>query len=221
IHEAQKMVGKAERSLLQEDVDAAWPVVNALPDGEEKDKLIERLNFVQSAIDVVNQINELPEVEDLTLRDREAVEEARRAYEALHENPKQRIPRDILAKLEALEARLEELETEEPYIEKIINSISWNGFIQYNFYNYKNLPGDHYSVDIYFKDDTVDRSTVKYETGKPFGYALRSPEEIQHFEITFYEKKGQFGPYEELMTIDNIPFEPSEIAIRLYKTREA
>ncbi len=110
IHNAQKIVGKAERSLLQEDVDAAWPVVNALKDSEEKDKLIERLNFVQSAIDVENMIRELPEVEDLKLEDEEAVVAARAAYEALHDNPKQRISKELIDKLEALEEKIAELE---------------------------------------------------------------------------------------------------------------
>jgi len=129
IHYAQEMVGRAERSLLQEDVDAAWPVVNALPDSEDKDKLIERLNFVQSAIDVETSIRALPEVEELTLEDKEAVEAARVAYEALHSNPKQRISKKLIAKLEALEARLEELEEEEPEDPKDPNSIR---IINYN-----------------------------------------------------------------------------------------
>src|SRR5699024_6518853 len=101
----------------------------ALTDSEDKDKLIERLNFVQSAIDVETSIRALPEVEELTLEDKEAVEAARVAYEALHSNPKQRISKKLIAKLEALEARLEELEEEEPEDPKDPNSIR---IINYN-----------------------------------------------------------------------------------------
>ena len=48
---ATEAVVLAEESELQADVDAALALVNALPEGEDKDALVARLAVVQEAID--------------------------------------------------------------------------------------------------------------------------------------------------------------------------
>lgn len=53
---ATQAVEKAETSLLQSDMDAAWDLVNALPNSIEKTNLINRLNATQAIIDLEQAI---------------------------------------------------------------------------------------------------------------------------------------------------------------------
>ena len=58
---------------------------------------------------VENAINKIPDIDKLTLKDEQIVKAARKAYDVLTEEQKALVSSDILAKLEAAEAKIEEL----------------------------------------------------------------------------------------------------------------
>ncbi|MGI6618450.1 MAG: InlB B-repeat-containing protein [Bacillota bacterium] len=62
--------------------------------------------------EVIALINNLPPVEELALGDKEQVVKARQAYEDLTDNQKNLVSEDILAKLEAVESKMIQLEQE-------------------------------------------------------------------------------------------------------------
>lgn len=59
INNAELLVIKAEKSLLQEDLDNAREVVNKLTDEKIKNELNDRLDVVQNIINIENTLNEL------------------------------------------------------------------------------------------------------------------------------------------------------------------
>lgn len=77
---------------------------------ENAEKRIAILQENEEAIAYVeNAINKIPDIDKLTLKDEQIVKEARKAYDVLTEKQKALVSSDILAKLEAAEAKIEEL----------------------------------------------------------------------------------------------------------------
>lgn len=77
---------------------------------ENAEKRIAILQENEEAIAYVeNAINKIPDIDKLTLKDEQIVKEARKAYDVLTEEQKALVSSDILAKLEAAEAKIEEL----------------------------------------------------------------------------------------------------------------
>ena len=77
---------------------------------ENAEKRIAILQGNEAAIAYVeNAINKIPDIDKLTLKDEQIVKAARKAYDVLTEEQKALVSSDILAKLEAAEAKIEEL----------------------------------------------------------------------------------------------------------------
>ncbi|HCX64566.1 MAG TPA: hypothetical protein DHN33_05095, partial [Eubacteriaceae bacterium] len=111
---AEQATSTAEETKVQEDVEYALILVNSLPEGNEKDGLLERIQAVQNAIDeekandVEDRINELPNISEIVLTDREDVVEARNEYDALS-GPQKNLVANIDVLL-ALEGKIADME---------------------------------------------------------------------------------------------------------------
>jgi|GEM_PF-3444954 len=101
----------------KEAIQSARAAYDALPD-EEKAKIdptlvakLEASEIVLNKLIVEDTVSKLPEnPEDITLADKEAIEEAIAAYDALPDKEKAKIDPSVVAKLEAAESALEVLE---------------------------------------------------------------------------------------------------------------
>lgn len=104
---AQKVIKGIE---IDDKVDV---VVNS--DGEAVSiKLVKKAaDITKEVTNVENKINKLPGVEKLTLENRDAVKAARKAYDALTKQQKDKVEGTVLTKLEAAEAKIVELEKKE------------------------------------------------------------------------------------------------------------
>ncbi len=78
----------------------------------------------QTSDSVTEMLEALPDAEDVTLDDQDAIEEARDAYESLSDEEKAEIDPDLVAKLEADEEKLSELKAERA--EELIDAIPEN-----------------------------------------------------------------------------------------------
>jgi hypothetical protein len=108
------------------DVDAAKAAYDALPDvakAQVSSEVVDKLNAAVAKIDelqaakeeadkVVALINGLKPVDELTKDDKEAVQNARAAYDKLTDAQKAFVSEEVLAKLKAAEARIAELESD-------------------------------------------------------------------------------------------------------------
>ena len=79
------------------------------------------VDIVKTADDVSEMIEALPDPEDVTLEDEDAIEEARDAYEKLSDEEKAKVPSELVEKLEADEEKLSELKAEKA--EELISAI--------------------------------------------------------------------------------------------------
>ena len=116
---------KAEQEYYVDAVASEKEKINAAKD---KDAVADALKAAKKAVDdalaqidkdraaakeVAEKINALPESDEVTTDDKEAIEAARKAYDALTENQKKNIPADVLKKLTDDEKKLAELENKE------------------------------------------------------------------------------------------------------------
>ena len=89
-------------------------------ENKKEDKIIklaytkEDVTFIYVAVEDLEKliINDLPSLEELTLENKDKVEEARAAYKALGEGKQDLVKKELVEKLVALEKRIEELEKE-------------------------------------------------------------------------------------------------------------
>ena len=75
-----------------------------------RNKLETDLNYQRTAEPVITMIDALPASDKVATTDKEAIEAARKAYEALEEGPKSKVTPENITKLEAAEKALEEAE---------------------------------------------------------------------------------------------------------------
>ena len=116
---------KAEQEYYVDAVASEKEKINAAKD---KDAVADALKAAKKAVDdalaqidkdraaakeVAEKINALPESDEVTTDDKEAIEAARKTYDALTENQKKNIPADVLKKLTDDEKKLAELENKE------------------------------------------------------------------------------------------------------------
>lgn len=104
---------------------------------------------------------------------------------------------------------VEEAENLDPYIEKVIHGLSWQGHHQYNIENYKNLPGTHYQLIAHLKNGNIIEMSSQVKLHQGVLYNLCSPEEIDYFDVQIGNKPVSYMPWEYIMTIENVPFEYS------------
>jgi len=79
------------------------------------------VDIVKTADDVSEMIEALPDPEEVTLEDEDAIEEARDAYDKLSDEEKEKVPSELVEKLEADEEKLSELKAEKA--EELISAI--------------------------------------------------------------------------------------------------
>lgn len=78
----------------------------------EVTKTFEIIKAATAAEKAVNEISALPDVEDITLKNKAAVETARAMYDALTDEEKNSFPSDVYDRLESAEAKIAQLEKE-------------------------------------------------------------------------------------------------------------
>jgi len=106
---------------LSDDQKAKVPAetLDKLEEAEQKYAEVKDADDTQKAGVASDVIEKLPEVKDVTLDDKEAIEEAREAYDALTDDQKAKVPAETLEKLEAAEKEIDDIETSNEAIDTI------------------------------------------------------------------------------------------------------
>lgn len=229
---ASNAVTKAEISKLKADLNSAQELVTALPYNKERTPLQKRLDAIvtgeqealASAIKAAEDaIAALPSLEDVRIEDKQAVLDAKALVEAVKAlDPNAVVTGEEL--IDPLLAKIGLLEDEltKPYVKSVTHDIGGNGDF-YRLSEWGNLPevnsrGYFYKLNFKFKDGT-ERLTVGNPVGikKTYIYNGREAEEIENFDVIIFQANGQFGPFVELLTIKDVPFEgPNEYRRKVY-----
>jgi len=212
IKEATALVVIAENSNLQTDVDAAQVLVSALPDGTEKTALQNRLNAVQdiitaanilAAASVDNLIAALPGTGFITLDDRNQIEAARSAYEALTPAQKLLVVYEALlisaeSELAALQAATDlvviaensKLQVDVNAAQAMVNALP-NGAVKTALQNRLNAVQDFIDVQtavsiitIYFNSNDVDTTNLNNNSIKQAEFLSKANEIVSGLDVT-------------------------------------
>lgn len=211
IKEATALVVIAESSNLQADLNAAQVLVTALPDNAEKTALQNRLNVVQDIItanilaagSVDNLITAIPSTGLITLGDRNQIEAARSAYEALTSAQKLLVVYEILlisaeSELAALQSATDlvviaensELQADVNAAQVLVTALP-NGTAKTALQNRLNAVQDIIDVQaavsiitIYFNANDVDATNLNNNANKQAAFLAKANQIVSGLDVT-------------------------------------